>query len=881
MKASPPRLAMWLLSQRLPETWRDFVLGDLEEEFHARSRTSASDARRWFWRQAVRCAIAPPPVRWHSTVPPDSPGDSMLRTLIADFRYGIRILARTPAFTLAVVAVLALGLGANTAMFSIVNAVLLRSLPFQDPARIVRLFHEPPQAAFPGVHRFAVSAANFYDWKQAARAFDAMAVYRFRQFTLSGGGESRSVVAGAVDPDFFDVLRAQPSLGRTFQPEEDSPARGHVAILSDGLWHRHFGGAGDVIGRTLTLDGEAYTVIGVMPARFTVRSWEPAARELWVPLAYTNEQRAVRDNHNAQVVARLKPDVDLRRAQSEMDLISSRLEREYPRTNAGWGATVAPLQEVIVGDIRTTLLMLLGAVTLVLLIACANVGNLMLARAFGRRKEMAIRAALGAGRARVFQQLFMEALLLALAGGAAGLLLARLILTAAAALLADQIPRADEIAIDVRVVLFVVGASLAAAVLAGAVPALRASKTDLNGALKEGGRNDAAVGLRTRRLLIVCEVSLSLVLLMGAGVMFRTLVALRSVDTGYNPHGVLTLQVSLPGTRYKTPAQITAFFSAALERMRALPGVESAAAIDTLPSQGGSVQPVVLEGTAELSPRDQPTVAVRQVTPGYLRTMQVPLRRGRDVSDADQEALLVSASAARLLWGDKDPVGTRVTMPLMSRTVMRDVVGVVDDVKLGDLSEAPVPTVYLYSHQNPNAGMAIVLRTSVPPLTVARAVTGVVRTLDPGQPVEDILTMDAVLEQTLTSQRFSVLLLGGFACAALSLASVGIYSVLSYIVRGRSREIGIRTALGARTADVVRLVVLEGMTPALIGIGVGIVAALMSAPILKKLVFGVKASDPVTLFGVAAILAFVALAASLVPAYRASRLDPLDVLRAG
>ena len=838
MKVTPPRLAMWLLSHRLSDTWRDFVLGDLEEEFHARARTSAPAARRWFWRQAVRCVLAPPPVRWHPTVPPDSSGDSMFRTLVADVRYGIRILTRTPAFTLAVIGVLALGLGANTAMFSIVNAVLLRSLPFEEPERVVRLFHEPPQAAFPGIHRFSVSAANYHDWKRAARSFDGMAIYRFRQFTLSGGGEPRSVVAGAVDPDFFEVVRAQPSLGRTFRPDEDSPARGHVAILSDGFWRSHFGGAGDVVGRTLTLDGNVYTVIGVMPARFTVRSWELTVRDLWVPLAYTNEQRAVRDNHNAQVIARLKPGVDLRRAQSEMDLISSRLEREYPQANAGWGATVVPLQEVIVGEIRTTLLMLLGAVALVLLIACANVGNLLLARAFGRRKEMAIRAALGAGRGRVFQQLFIEAVLLALAGGAAGLLLARLMLTGAAALLADQIPRADEIAIDFRVGLFVLGASLVTGVLAGAVPALRASKTDLNGALKEGGRNDAAVGLRTRRLLIVCEVSLSLVLLMGAGVMFRTLLALRSADTGYNPHSVLTLQVSLPETRYKTPAQITTFFAAALQRMRALPGVQSAAAIDTLPSQGGSVQPVVVEGTAELSPRDQPTVAVRQVSPGYLRTMQVPLRRGRDVSDADQEGLLVSASAARLLWGEKDPIGTRVTLPLMSRTLMREVVGIVADVKLGDLTEAPVPTVYFYSHQKPSPGMAIVLRTSVPPLTVARAASGAVQALDPGQPVEDILTMDAVLEQTLTSQRFSVLLLGGFATVALALASVGIYSVLSYIVRGRSREIGIRTALGARTADVVRLVVFEGMAPALVGIGMGIVAAVMAAPVLGKLVFG-------------------------------------------
>jgi predicted permease len=871
---------VWLLDRRLPDTWRDYVVGDLVEEFHARAEASEPAARRWFWRQALRCIAAPPPVLWHATVPQDSPGDSMFRTLLADFRYGIRILSRTPAFTLAVVGVLALGLGANTAMFSIVNTVLLRPLPFDQPDRLVRLFHTPPQAAFPGIHRFSVSAANFYDWKRDARGFEGMAVYRFRQFTLTGGAEVKSIVAGAVDPDLFKVVRAQPSQGRTFLPEEDSPARGHVAIVSHGFWRSHFGGA-DVIGRTVTLDGDPYTVVGVMPASFSVRSWDLTARDIWVPLAFTSEQRAVRDNHNDQVVARLAPAVDVRRAQSEMDLVSARLEREYPESNAGWGATVIPLQELIVGDIRRTLLMLLGAVTLVLLIACANVGNLLLARAFGRRKEMAIRSALGAGRRRVFQQLFVEALLLALAGGAAGLVFARLALDATAALLADQVPRADEIAIDLRVVLFVLAASFVTGVLAGAVPALRASNTDLNGALKEGGRNDAAVGLRTRRLLIVCEVSLSLVLLMTAGVMFRTLVALRNVDTGYNPHGVLTLSVSLPGTRYKTPAEKTAFFDAALERIRALPGVQSAATIDTLPSQGGSVQPAVPEGTAELSPRDQPTVAVRQVSPEYLKTMQVPLRRGRDVAYTDREALLVSASAARLLWGDADPVGRRVTLPLMSKTLTREVVGIVADVKLGELSEAPVPTIYLYTHQQPSPELAVVIRTAVPPLTLAQAAAGAIRSLDAAQPVDNIETMDSVLEQTLTSQRFSALLLGGFACVALSLASVGIYSVLSYIVRGRSQEIGIRTALGARTSDVVRLVVFEGMAPALVGIAIGVVAALGVAPLLEKLVFGVNASDPITLVGVAGVLAFVALAASLVPAYRASRLDPLTVLRAG
>ena len=802
-----------------------------------------------------------------------------MRTLVADLRYALRVLLRVPSFSLAVVAVLALGIGANTAIFSIVNTVLLRPLPFEEPDRLVRLFHEPPQNAFPGIHRFSVSPANFYDWKRDAHVFDSMAIYRFRQFTLTGGGIAEAVVAGAVGADFFNVVRAGPSLGRTFLPEEDVPARSHVVILSAGFWKSHLGGTADVVGRTLTLDGEVYSIIGVMPTSFTVASWGVTARDIWVPLAYTDSARAVRDNHNAQVIARLKPGVDSAQAQSEMNVISKRLEQEYPQANAGWGATVVPLQELIVGDIRMTLVMLLAAVALVLLIACANVGNLLFARALSRRKEIAIRAALGAGRARVFQQLLLEALVLAMAGGAAGLLLARASLDGGAKLFANQLPRADELSIDARVLMFVVGTSILTGVLAGALPALRAGRTDLNDALKEGGRSDGAIGIKTRRLLIVCEVALSLVLLMGAGVMLRSLVALRSVDAGFDPHDVLTLHITLPQTRYKTPAQISTFFATALQRIRALPGVQAAGAVDDLPVTGGSVQPIVLEGHAELLPRDQPTVEVRKITPGYLRTMRVPLLRGRDVGDSDVEVMLVSRAAAKLLWDDADPIGRRVTLPLETKTVTKEVIGIVGDVKQGQLSEAAAPTVYEYTREHEWHNLSVVMRTSVPPLSLAPAAAGVVRAVDPDQPVEDVRTMDDVLDETLASQRFSTLLLGLFASSALALASIGIYSVLSYIVRGRSREIGIRSALGARTADVVRLVVLEGMTPAIIGIATGTVAALVSSRILEKLVFGVSASDPLTLAIVAGMLAIVALIASLVPAYRASRLDPLTVLR--
>ncbi len=748
-----------------------------------------------------------------------------------------------------------------------------------DSERLVRIFHVPPQDAFPGMRTFSVSPANFYDWKASARQFEAMAIYRFRPFVLTGNGEAAEVLAVSAGTDFFEIIGTQPALGRTFLREEDSPARGHVAILSDGFWKRQFASASDVIGRTLRLDGESYTVVGVMPRRFTVKAWGATSPELWVPLAYTDQQRAVRENHNAQVVARLKPGVTLSQAIAEVQQISRTLEAEHPKENAGWSATVIPLRELIVGDIRLSLIVLLAAVGLVLLIACANVGNLLFARALARRKEIAIRSALGAARSRVFQQLLVEALVLAAAGGALGLLVARLALTMGATLLAKQIPRADELSIDTRVMLFALAASIVTGVLSGSLPALRAGRTDLNETLKEGGRNDSAVGVRTRRLLIAGEVALSVVLLTGAGVMLRSLMALRSVDAGFDPRNVLTMRVSLPEKRYDTPQKFLAFFEGALPRIRALPGVSVAGGIDDLPMLGGSVQPIVVEGRPELLPRDQPTVEVRKITPGYLKAMGIPIVRGRDVAESDSEVMLVSRSTAKLLWGDEDPVGKRVTLPLQSRSTLKEVVGIVGDVKQGELSGPSAPTVYEFTRSQYWGNVTLVMRTAVPPTSVAKAAADVIHSMDPEQPVEDVRTMNEVMDETLTSQRFSALLLVIFATVALALASVGIYSVLSYIVRGRSREIGIRTALGARTVDVVRMVIIEGMTPALMGIGVGVLAALAAGRLVEKLLFGVSAHDPVTLSAVAIGLALVAFAASVLPAWRASRVDPLTVLR--
>ena len=797
-------------------------------------------------------------------------------TVFADVRYAFRVMSRTPSFAVAVVGVLALGVAANTTIFSIVNAVLLRPLPFEEPERLVRIFTRTP-----GGRLFELSHGKFYDWQRDAKSFEGMAMYQccgFRELALTGTGTARIGRATTVSAGFFEVVRARPALGRVFRQEEDTPGGKHVVVLSDRFWRTELAGHPDVIGRTVKLSDEAYTIVGVMPATASVASWTAMASDVWVPLALTDEQRAARGNHNRDGVARLKRDVELVQAQAEMDAISARLGREFRGTDGrGWAAVVIPMQEEIVGNSRTMLLMLLGAVGLVLLIACANVGNLLFTRTLSRRKEIAIRSALGAGRGRVFQQLLTEALLFAAAGGALGLLLAYGTLTSASTLLAGQVPRAEEISIDGRVLLFAIGVSMLTGMLAGTLPGVRASRSDLNDTLKEGGRSDGAIGVGTRRLLVVCEVALSLVLLMGAGVMIQSLLALRHGHTGFDPNNVLTMVVRLVDARYPSPTQRSSFFDAASQRIRALPGVEAAGAIDDLPFGDGSSQTLALEGYAPQ--RDPVAVQVRQIRPGYLRAMRIPLLGGRDIVESDAEALLVSAEAAKLYWGADDPIGRRAILPALSKTLLRQVVGIVGDVKQRNLTEATTPTVYLYTRE-PRSRATFVIRTSVPPATLAQASVAAIRAIDPEQPVGDIRTMVQVLDGTLTPQRFSALLLGVFAGVALLLAAVGIYSVLSYIVRGRSREIGIRIALGARTSDVLRLVIVEGMSPALVGVAAGTIAALASAKVMRTLVFGVSASDPLTLTAVGGTLALVALMASLLPAYRALRLDPVKVLRA-
>lgn len=797
-----------------------------------------------------------------------------------DLQYAFRVLCKSPGFTLAVIAVLALGIGANTAIFSLVNAVLLRPLPFHEPDRLVRLFHIPPQDKFPGVPLFSVSTANYLDWKSSTHSFEGMAAYGIRTAGLTGE-RPESLLMGSVTSDFFSVIGTPPAAGRVFLPEEDQPGRNLVVVISDSFWKSHLGSDPHAVGKPLTLSRQQYTIVGIMPPSFELKSWGATNVQMWSPMGWDDKERAIRGNHNYQVIARLRPGVDLKAAKAELDSVSQHLAAQYPQDNAGWGATPVKLYELIVGDVRPVLLVLLGSVAFVLLIASANVANLVLSRTLGRRKEMAVRAALGASRALVLQHVLCETLLLSLAGGAAGLLLARGAISLMAATLADQLPRASEIALDSRVLTFTAAVSLLSGILAGLAPAWRAGRVDLNDALKQGlGRTDSpSTGRGVRNALVVAEVMLSFVLLTGAGLMIRTMWNIRHVDPGMDPHNVLTMIVALPKAQYSTATQKTTFFDEVLRRTRALPGVQLAALIDNLPMTGGSMQPVTFEGRPAGSMAEQPEVAVRQSSPGYLATMRIPLKSGRDFRESDVNAVLVSESMAKQFWPGQDPVGRHMGFTFIPGQTW-EVIGVVGDVKMGALTEqAPRATAYQWSKLRDWAFMRLVLRTNAAAGGYAPQVRELIREIDPDQPVRNVTTMDEVIESSVASERLSAQVLGAFAGIAVLLAGVGIYSVLAYAVRGRSREIGIRTALGAGTSDVVRLVLLEISKPALAGVVLGAAAALAMSKVMTKMVYGVSPTDPSMFAAVAALFAVVAVVASALPAYRAARVDPLTTLR--
>ena len=807
-----------------------------------------------------------------------------------DLKHGCRVLLKTPGFALSAIIVLALGIGANTAIFGIVNGVLLRPLPFAEPDRLVQLWHTPPQQQFPGVPRFALSAANYLDWQAQNTVFSSSAIYRFWPFRLTGTGEPQILRAARVEPTFFSVLGTRPLIGRGIDPSDGTPEREHVVVLSYGLWNSQFGGDQQIVGKTIHLDGNAYTVIGIMPSSFA----KPESVSLWVPLAWTAQEKAVRGEHSMSAVARLKPGVTVQQAQSQLDAIAARIAEQYPADSAGWGAAVVPLREETVGDVRKPLLMLFGAVACVLLIACANVANLMLARTVDRRKEIAIRTAFGAKRTRIIRQVLSESLLVSVSGGALGLIVAQWGTELVVNYFGASLPRLADIKMDGTVLAFAFATALVSGTIAGVAPAWRMSKSDPNEALKQGlGRLDSpSTGKRTRAVLVVTEVALSLVLLVGAALMIRTLWNLRSVAPGFVADRVLTMRIGVAANEFTSEDQQVQFYDQVLQRVRAVPGVQYAAVTDDLPLEGGSMQPVAVEGHPVVEMAHQPEVSVRLLSPQFMRTMGIPVLRGREFTDADTgtsaPVVLVSESMAKQFWPNEDPIGKRLTLTFFPK-VVRQVVGVVGDVKDRGLdNQDPISTLYwpVTQFYAPEAwgkfrsiGLALAVRTASDPASVTSAVRNAIHEVSPATPLIDVRTMDDLVAESLSPQRFNMLLLAAFAGLALVLATVGLYSVVAYATRQRVKEIGIRMALGADRLSVLRAVVLDGLRPTLLGIAIGVAAAILLSHVLTTLIYGVKATDISTYAAVAGLLATVGVLASIIPAYRATLIDPVRTLR--
>jgi putative ABC transport system permease protein len=752
--------------------------------------------------------------------------------LLQDLRYAVRQLRKSLGFTAVAVITLALGIGANTSIFSVVNGALLRPLPFKDPDRLVRVWHVPPAKSFPGMTKFAVSAANYLDWERQNHVFEGMAIYSFHGFTLTGSDKPEQVDACAATAGFFSTLGVQPMLGRVFLPEEDQPGHADVVVLSHRFWQEHFGSNPGIVGHDIKMDGRSILVAGVMPAGFQF----PEFAQMWTPMAWTDQEKAVRGEHHSVVVARLKPGVDLKQAQAEMNTISSRLEQQYPEDDKGWGAVVVPLHDDLVNDVRPALLVLLGAVGFVLLIASVNVANLGLARTFSRQKEIAIRTALGATSVRVLRQVLTESVLIALVGGALGLTFAHAGIRLIMAFLADKLPRSIEVGLDSKVLAFTAVISIAAGILAGVLPAVRLTRGDVNQSLKQGlGRTDAdSSGQRTRSVLVVSEVALSLILLVGAGLMIRSFQMLHGVNPGFDSRNVLTMTAMVSRAKFPVPSQQIAFFEQVLQRVRTLPGVEAAGVGDDIPLDNqGSHQPIAIEGRPTLPMSEQPEVDVRLISLGYMSALHIPILWGRDLTDTDLAGrpgvILVSESMARQFWPGEDAIGKRLTLTFYPG-VVREVVGIVGDVKLDSLDETrPSTALYFPLDQvsvPANGGwssfpMTLVVRSASGSTGLVSAVSNAVHEVDREMPLRDIQTMDDLIANSLTQQRFNMLLLGAFSGLALLLAAVGIYSVLSYSVKRSVREIGIRLALGARLGDVLRMVVFEGMKPTLLGVAIG------------------------------------------------------------
>lgn len=802
--------------------------------------------------------------------------------MLEDLRFARRALRKTPGFAIAAVLTIALGIGANTAIFSVVHNVLLQPLALPEPEQLVRVFHDAPEGGFattPG----AFSPPDFEDLQRHNAAFAGLAAYYFipgqSETSLLGGGPPQELDAAFVSAGFFSLLGVSPMLGRTPGPDENVPGADNVVVLSHGLWQARLGADPGIVGRTVTLDGGAFTVIGVMPAGFDFPSREAA---LWVPLSLIGEDDipTTRGLRWMDVIGRLAPGTTPAAAEGAAERVMQRLAEEYPDTNEGWGTvTVQALKASLVGELRPALFVLLGAVALVLLIACANLANLLLARGSARGPEFAIRSALGADRSRIVRQLLTESLLLALVGGALGLGLAYVGLDALVALSAGTIPRPDEIGVDLRVAGFALAASLVTGVLFGLAPALAASKPDLQDSLGDGGRSASAGrrGRGTRGALVIAQTTLAVVLLAGAGLLLRSFWNLTHVDPGFSGEKVLSLSISTPSEVILDEERRAAYRREILGRIASLPGVLAVGGSKTVPLQGGG------EGYAFTVAGQPDPVApesgVLIVTPGYFRALGIPLLQGREFTDGDEASgalvVIVNESFADRYFAGRDVVGGTLGL---GEAQLR-IVGLVGDVRTDGIAREPAPAVYAPAYLLPRSSMKLFVRTASDPLQVTAAVREAIWDVNPDQPISDVMTMQQVVSGTVARPRFLTLLLGGFAGLATVLAALGVYGVIAYAVSRRTAEIGIRIALGARPGNVLRMAIAQGLAPALAGLALGLVAAVLLTRLLSGLLYGVGAADPATFAGVALLLGTVALLAGWLPARRAARVNPASALR--
>ena len=800
--------------------------------------------------------------------------------MLTDLRYGLRLLLRAPGFSLVAILALAIGIGANTAIFSVVNTLLLEKLPYADADRLAIVWeHNLPRDRRNNV----VSPGNFIHWREMNQVFqDIAAVGPTFNVTLTGDGEPEELPMQLVSAQFFPIVGVQPGMGRWFTMEEDRP-RSRVAVISDRLWRRRFGADPNILQRPITLQGNPYNVVGVMPPGF---SFLDKRAELWLPVGFPAEARTPRGRW-LSVVGRLKPGVSLNQADADMKRVAGDLTQRFPEFNTGWSARVVGLREQLTGDVKPALFVLLGAVAFVLLIACANVANLLLARATARQRELAVRAALGAGRARLVRQLAAESLVLATAGGAAGLLLAWWALHFLRVVASEQLPvqRLESVGIDGRVLLFTAAASLLSGIVFGIVPALSAAGSALTDALKEGGRTGSgARGKRARSAFVVIEIALALVLLVGAGLMVRSFARLLDVNPGFDPERTMTMRLNLPGVRYDSDAKSMQFFDRLFTGIDALPGVRAAGAISFLPLAGlGSATSYVPVGLPAPPRGQEPVADVRVIDHNYLSAMGIPLLRGRlfnplDENDA-KNRVVVNETLARKHWPNEDAIGKKVKIS-WSDDREDEIIGVVGDVRHTSLDAAARPTTYWPYKRNVYSTMTIAVRTSGDASPVVNSIVSLVRQQDPLLAVSDIQTMDEVMAESVAQRRLTTMLLGIFAGAALLLAAVGIYGVIAYSVTQRVQEIGIRIALGAQSSHVLRMIVGQAAWLAAAGIALGAAGAFLLTRLMAGLLFEVQPTDPVTFAAVALVLGGVALLASYVPGRRAMRVDPVVALRA-